>query len=190
MRYWNRRFLSIPVFVAIIVNILLLRIYERVSSFFWKYNFFKCGKNVSILKGSKIRYPGRISLGNNIIIGRECRIDSEYKNAVLVIDSGSQINIKVNLDFTGNLKIGKNVVISENSTILTHSHGTDPHSPPSRIEKTISDNVWVGSNSILLPQAKNIGANSVIAAGSVVTKDVPENCIVGGNPARVIRLLP
>ena len=50
----------------------------------------------------------------------------------------------------------------------------------------IRDSVWVGSNSTIL-QGVTIGDNAVVGAGAVVTKDVPENTIVGGVPARVIR---
>jgi len=50
----------------------------------------------------------------------------------------------------------------------------------------ICENVWLGENAIILPGIE-IGKNSVIGAGSVVTKNVPENCIVAGNPARIIK---
>lgn len=50
----------------------------------------------------------------------------------------------------------------------------------------IGDDVWIGTGSIILPGV-NIGNGSVISAGSVVTKSVPEMCLVGGNPAKVIR---
>ncbi|MSE09620.1 hypothetical protein GKC33_13385, partial [Lactobacillus salivarius] len=51
---------------------------------------------------------------------------------------------------------------------------------------TVKDNVWIGGNVVILPGV-TIGKNSIVAAGAVVTKDVPDNVIVGGNPARVIR---
>ena len=50
----------------------------------------------------------------------------------------------------------------------------------------ICENVWIGENAIILPGIE-IGKNSIIGAGSVVTKNVPENCIVAGNPARIIK---
>ena len=50
----------------------------------------------------------------------------------------------------------------------------------------IADNVWIGGSAILLPGVK-VGINSVVGAGAVVTRDVPPNTIVAGNPARVIR---
>ena len=51
---------------------------------------------------------------------------------------------------------------------------------------TIHDDVWIGANSVVLPGI-TIGAGAVVAAGSIVTKDVEENAIVAGNPARLIR---
>ena len=51
---------------------------------------------------------------------------------------------------------------------------------------TIGNDVWIGANCTILPGV-NIGNNVVIAAGAVVTKDVPDNCVVGGVPAKVIK---
>jgi acetyltransferase-like isoleucine patch superfamily enzyme len=51
---------------------------------------------------------------------------------------------------------------------------------------SICDNVWIGARSIILPGVK-IGSNSIIGAGSVVTKDVPSNCVYAGNPAKLIK---
>ena len=53
-------------------------------------------------------------------------------------------------------------------------------------EVIIEDNVWIGGNAVILPGVR-IGANSVIGAGSVVTRDIPADCVAAGNPCRVIR---
>ena len=53
----------------------------------------------------------------------------------------------------------------------------------------IGSGAWIGSKAIILPGVSYIGENAVIGAGSVVTKDVEKNCVVAGNPARVIRML-
>ena len=58
--------------------------------------------------------------------------------------------------------------------------------PPTPLE--ICEDVWIGARAIVLPGCKRIGAHSIIGAGSVVTKDVPDYAIVGGNPAKVIRM--
>ena len=53
---------------------------------------------------------------------------------------------------------------------------------------TIGDDVWIGGNCTILPGV-TIGSNVIVAAGAVVTKDVPDNCVVAGVPARVVKAL-
>jgi acetyltransferase-like isoleucine patch superfamily enzyme len=91
-----------------------------------------------------------------------------------------------------NLVIGKNVAVGPRVTMITHS---DPS--PSELEKLypkidkpiiIEENVWIGANTTILPGVR-IGKFSIIAAGAVVTKDVPSFTIVAGVPARTIKKL-
>lgn len=185
-RYWNFNFLGIPKAFFIVFKVSLLSFYEKISGIFWKFNLKECGKGIVIQKGALLRFPGNISIKNNVSIGRNTQIDSEFSDSILVIDNNTQINKLCNIDFSGNLIIGRNVLVSENVTIMTHNHGYDPHSIPQRIKKVIGDNVWIGSHSIILPKVESIGNNSIIASGSIVTKNVPEDSIVVGNPARII----
>ena len=64
--------------------------------------------------------------------------------------------------------------------------GSEPDEGPTDLE--ICGDVWIGARAIILPGCKRIGAHSIIGAGAVVTKDVPDYAIVGGNPARVLRM--
>lgn len=76
------------------------------------------------------------------------------------------------------------------STIYTVNHSLEPAKRFS-LEAgtvTIGDNVWIGGSSVINPGI-TVGNNSVIASGSVVTKSVPENVLVGGNPAKIIKIL-
>lgn len=112
-------------------------------------------------------------------------------------------NIFIGNNFTGNynltildireVRIGDNVMIGPNTLITTVNH---PLSPLGRrkhlgIAKPvhISNDVWIGGNVTILPGV-TIGNNVVVAAGAVVTKDVPDNCVVGGVPAKWLKDIP
>lgn len=86
--------------------------------------------------------------------------------------------------------IGDNVLLGPNVQIYTATHPTDPKERITGIEYgkpvIIGNNVWIGGSTIILPGIK-IGDNVTIGAGSVVTKDIPDNVIAVGNPCRVIR---
>lgn len=88
------------------------------------------------------------------------------------------------------VRIGDNCQMAPNVAIYTAGHPVHPDSRNSLyeygVEVTIGDNVWIGGNSVILPGVK-IGSNTVIGAGSVVTKDIPDWVVAGGNPCKVIR---
>lgn len=88
----------------------------------------------------------------------------------------------------GGIFIGDNVLIAPRVNILSVNHPTDPALRTGLILKPvrISNNVWIGAGATILPGV-NIGENAIIAAASVVAKDVPPNCIVAGNPAKIIK---
>lgn len=108
----------------------------------------------------------------------------------IVIGSGSGLGI--NCSVHGPLKIGDNVMMGPDVTILTHTHNIGridiPMGQQGSIVKevTIGNDVWIGMRSIIMPGVK-IGNGVVIGAGAVVTKDVPDYTIVGGVPAKILK---
>lgn len=137
------------------------------------------------------------TIGSNVAIDTPFHCDYG-KN----IHIGSNVIINMNCTFVDNkpISIGNNVLIASNVQIYTASH---PVLPQERLEpdweekKTtffrtyalpveIKDNVWIGGGCIILPGV-TIGENSVIGAGSIVTKSIPANCVAVGNPCRVVR---
>ena len=105
-------------------------------------------------------------------------------------------NFFANYNFTvldvGKVRIGANAQIAPNVSIYTAGHPIHPDSRNSGYEYgisiTIGDNVWIGVNVCIMPGV-TIGNNVVIGAGSVVTKDIPDNVIAAGNPCKIIRVI-
>ena len=90
------------------------------------------------------------------------------------------------------IRIGDNCLIAPGVHIYTATHPLDP---VERIRGTeygkpvsIGDNVWIGGRAVINPGIQ-IGSNVVIASGAIVTKDVPDNVVIGGNPARIIKTI-
>lgn len=100
------------------------------------------------------------------------------------IHPSARISLKVKLDKNINPKgiyIGAYTWLTYNVVILAHDHCRSL-----KVDTVIGERCFVGVNSTILPGIK-VGDEVVVAAGSVVTKDVPSNCIVAGNPAKIIK---
>lgn len=124
--------------------------------------------------------------------------EKAFINPPFYCDYGSHIEVGKNFFANYNctiidvakVTIGDNCQFAPNVAIYTAGHPVHPESRNSLyeygIEVTVGDNVWIGGNTVVLPGV-HIGSNSVIGAGSVVTKDIPEWVVAGGNPCKVIR---
>lgn len=141
--------------------------------------FGKIGENVAVDTPFYCNYGKNIDIGDNVIININCTFVDDEK-----------------------IRIGNQVLIASNVQIYTATHSTNPEerlvsdwkAKGTSFFRTcaspviIEDNVWIGGGSILLPGV-TIGKNSVIGAGSVVNRSIPENSIAVGNPCRVIRYI-
>ena len=165
------------------------RTYISLYRMLFSRSFGSFGKNSQIYKGNLIEFPKRVFLGNEVIVGCDNYLYCEDVAGSLVIKDAVTVGNKCHIDFTGTLEIGESTLLSEGVTIYTHDHGTDPKSTPVLNKLIIGSNVWVGAHALILPNVSKIGDNSIIAAGAVVTKEVPPSVIVGGNPATIIRNL-
>ena len=89
----------------------------------------------------------------------------------------------------GKVEIEDNVLIAPEVKIATVNHDPyDRHNLMHFGKVTIKENAWIGMGAIICPGV-TIGRNAIVGAGAVVTKDVPDNAVVGGNPARIIKKL-
>lgn len=158
--------------------------------------------SVEIKKVSKMENPN--SIIKNCKIGKNTKIWN-FVN-MYGCEVGDNCNIGSYVEIQNDVNIGNNVTISSHSFICSlvtiednvfigHSVVTiNDINPPSK-RRTGSTKEWkpslikkgaiIGSNATLMPVT--IGENSIVAAGAVVTKDVPDNCIVAGNPAKIIK---
>lgn len=121
------------------------------------------------------KFAPQLTIGENVSIQKDCHIGAINK-----------------------IVIGNNVLIASKVYISDHSHGKVSKeelefSPACRKLYSkgpifIGNNVWIGEGVAILPNV-SLGDNCIVGANSVVTKSFPENCVIGGNPARIIKLL-
>ena len=129
--------------------------------------FESCGDNLWLEAPFQCDYGTQIRLGDNVFINMDC----------VILDCAP-------------VTIGNNVLLGPKVQIYTPCHPLEATPRRDGVEwarpVTLGDDVWVGGGAILCPGV-TVGDRAVIAAGAVVTKDVPADTVVAGNPARVIR---
>lgn len=140
---------------------------KQLRAFCGKLILAKCGKKVNIEKGAS--FPSSVELGDHSGIGVRAQIN-------------------------GKVTIGNNVMMGPDVCIYAINHAFDRVDIPMNQQGVapekpvvIEDDVWIGARVIILPGV-HVGAGAVIGAGAVVTKDVPDYAVVGGNPARILKM--
>lgn len=145
---------------------------------------------------------GVVEIGNNVMLGCQLAphfydsyilIQARDKNSKISIGNDTILNNDIAIIAQCRIIIGEKCLIGDRTNIYDSDfHEIDPSTRRISSGKTvpinIGNNVWIGSLVTIL-KGVNIGDNSVIAANSVVTKDVPANTIVAGNPATIVRTI-
>jgi maltose O-acetyltransferase len=143
------------------------QIARAIRYFLCRHLFKECGEEVNVERGADFSFGRHLSIGSR---------------------SGLGINCKAR----GPITIGKHVMMGPDVIILTRMHNFQDVSQPMKFQGSevspvvIEDDAWIGTRVIVLPGCK-IGKGAIVGAGAVVTKDIPEYAIVGGNPAKLIR---
>jgi acetyltransferase-like isoleucine patch superfamily enzyme len=190
---------------------------ERLLTFFWTIVFTMECRLRGIAVGKRLEIFGKCILRKSprskIIIGNDVQIISSswrsstancgrsklrtyYPTATIIMGDHSGMSGGAIIARSKTIRIGERCMLAPNVTIFD----SDFHIawPPERRfntwetdideDVTLERNVWVGMGTIIL-KGVTIGENSVIGAGSVVVRDIPPNCVAGGNPARVLKTL-
>jgi acetyltransferase-like isoleucine patch superfamily enzyme len=136
-----------------------------------KHAVLRIGRWSWVGHGSKIRvHEGEVSIGAKTVMGQECTI-SAYQH----------------------VEIGRECIIADRVMLIDFDHGVVEVERPIRLQGIykrdvkVGSNVWMGYGACVL-RGVSIGDNSIVGTNAVVTKDVPENAVVGGLPAKVLRM--
>ena len=158
---------------------------------------YECSKTLSAINALPPRDPERqalmrglfASMGEGVVI--KGNFNCDYGRHIS-IGSNVFINCNVTILDTNHVTIGNEVFIAPGVVISPATHPIDPVRRAAKIYASspvvIRDRAWIGANATVLPGV-TIGKNAIVGAGSVVTHDVPDNTIVAGVPAKVIREL-
>lgn len=154
-----------------------------------KLYFTRCGNGFTPSFPLKITGGGNITIGNNFnTVGTAFLFANDGK---LQIGNNLSLNTNVHIGASyGEIVIGNDISIGPNTVIRAADHGIAPgqlmnKQPHSGGKIIIEDDVWIGSNAVILKNV-TLGTGCVVGAGAVVTKDVPPYAIVVGVPAKVV----
>ena len=173
---------------------------------------FKLNHRISLGENVRIKGPvnyhivqnSKLLIGNNVLVNSSnykyhvnmhspVKLIADGENSIIEIGDNTRIHGTC-IHAKSKIVIGRNCLIAANCQIIdSNAHELLMEAPESRLSSidsgkpiSIGDNCWIGMNSIILPGV-SIGDGAVIAAGSIVTKNVQEKTIVGGNPAKLIK---
>jgi acetyltransferase-like isoleucine patch superfamily enzyme len=168
----------------------------------YKGEFKRVGKNCEFQGFSLLKNPQYMELDNHVTFGKNVVLEAIDKygpqqfNPNIIIGSNSRIGDDSHITCLNKSVIGKSVRMGRKVFISDNAHGAsdkalldvNPVLRPmySKGPVVIGNNVWIGEMACIMPGV-TIGNGAIIGAGSVVTKDVPPYCVVGGTPAKIIK---
>ncbi len=179
--------------------------------------FASCGRKIAIGSGAAFRHPRKISLGQGVVIddgccfdansdkelgitvgsrsmfGRGTRLSSKLGRITIGDDCGFGAGITVHSSVEGSVTIGNKCIIAGHAYIGGGQYHTDSTEVPivdqghvANQHLVLGDGCWIGAGAVVVNGVR-VGNDAIIAAGAVVTKDVPPFAVVAGVPARIIR---
>lgn len=180
---------------------ILKKLYKGIKYYYKLYKFKRyCRKsNSKVIKPLFLNNPEYIKLNNYVRIKQGARIEcyNEFADKKLFpeLSIGEKVIIGYNFSclVADKVKIDKNTILASNVLITSENHGMNPEIGIPYYEQTLSvgavsigEGCWIGEKVIILPNV-NIGKKCIVAAGSIITKDIPDYSIVAGIPAKVIK---
>lgn len=178
---------------------IISRLINRFRYFYWADKVGSHEGYFSIASGCIVCYPQYLHFGKNVGIGAATYLGpvaehlGQKYNPSIIIGEGTWVGKHCSIAAIDRVEIGKKVLFAGYVHITDHSHGFEDITCPVASQPLISkgpviieDNCWLGFSCEIL-SGVHIGKHSVVAARSVVTKDVPSYSVVAGNPARVIK---
>lgn len=180
--------------------------------------FARCGRKPAIGSGAAFRHPKKIHLGDGVVIddgccfdantdepvgisvgsrtmfGRGTRLSSKLGTITIGDDCGFGAGITVHSSVEGSVTIGNKCIIAGHTYIGGGQYHTDRTDVPivdqghlKGQHLVLGDGCWIGAGAVIVNGVK-VGRDAIVAAGAVVTKDVPAFAVVGGVPAKIIKM--
>jgi acetyltransferase-like isoleucine patch superfamily enzyme len=186
LRFWARNRMLTPKYALLVARLLLRRLTPagrrmvldgmvflgpRVTIQIGRRAHVRFGRWVWVGHGTKIRcHEGEVSIGAKTVMGQECTI-SAFQH----------------------VSIGRECIVADRVMLIDFDHGVVEQERPIRLQGiykrdvAVGHNCWIGYGACIL-RGTTIGDNAIVGTSTVVTKDVPANAVVGGVPARVLRM--
>lgn len=162
---------------------------KLLRGFLRRGRFASCGKTLRMGSGVVIlKKNGEIRLGDRVVLHKNCKLSAWGTDgpAKITVGSRTYIGDRTEIHAGQSVTIGDGCDISWDCCIMDRDYHKLNTEHEVFAPVTIGNHVWIGCKATIL-KGVTVGDGAVIAAGSVVTRDVPPRCLVGGNPAHVLK---